>query len=756
MSIESRSRQYGKLFDHWQIREFLGSGSGGKSAVFRLVHASSSSVQSALKVISLIDKRGNFESLSESRKAEYERVKNSYRDKAEQEVLLMNGFQGRTNVVDYLDHTFVDWADESGFGCDLLIRMELLKDLRGEIEKDRVFSQKDVLKVGRDICTALILCHSKNILHRDIKPENIFFNDDGNYKLGDFGISRILDSTPMSKASTSVCTPEYAAPEQISGQYDLRVDIYSLGLVLYELSNGNLLPYATSAYITEEEVRERMMGNPLPAPRNASKALAAVILKACAYRPENRYQSAREFLDALNSVTATGSDDTVVSAVPLSSGRYNTEPAQSRFQTEPAQSRFQTEPAQSRFQTEPAQSRFQTEYARPSSTNQTVPAQSQKSAPEQTYEPPKKKFPVWLLIGIGCVLAVFLFAFFLRDGDDENSVTDPPAITEDKPQPTASPTESVIIPQTEPESTPAPEEPEPTPAPEELEPTLEEINARIMAPNNRIGAGGRHSVVILSNGTAVAEGDWQTGACDVSGWSDLIAVSAGDFFTLGLFGNGTVKAVGDNECGQRDVSEWRNVVAIAAGDFHSVGVTDEGLVLIATNKDSDKRAVRRINETVTKDHKVISVAASFNHTVVLFSDGTVYAFGDNDEGQLDVTDWTDVVAVYAGVRFTVGLKSNGTVVATGHFMDGRSDVRDWTDVVMLSAGDFHTVALTSDGRILSTGQNAAGQRDFDGWSDIVAIGAGCRHTVAITADGKILATGEEDFDQCDVKYYRVD
>ena len=90
MSIESRSRQYGKIAGHWQIREFLGSGSGGKSAVFRLVHTDSNSVESALKVVNLIEKRGNIESLTESRKAEYERAKQESKDFAEREVLLMN------------------------------------------------------------------------------------------------------------------------------------------------------------------------------------------------------------------------------------------------------------------------------------------------------------------------------------------------------------------------------------------------------------------------------------------------------------------------------------------------------------------------------------------------------------------------------------------------------------------------------------------------------------------------------------------
>ena len=191
MSLESRSQQYGKVFDHWQIREFLGGGSGGKSAVFRLVHTESSTVFSALKVISLIERRGKLENLSDSRRAEYERAKKMCKENAEQEVLLMNGLQGQSNVVGYLDHTFIDWEDETGYGYDMLIRMELLKDLRSQLEEEHRFSQDEVLKIGRDICNALVLCHHKEFYHRDIKPENIFYNKDGNYKLGDFGISKI-------------------------------------------------------------------------------------------------------------------------------------------------------------------------------------------------------------------------------------------------------------------------------------------------------------------------------------------------------------------------------------------------------------------------------------------------------------------------------------------------------------------------------------------------------------------------------------
>ena len=304
MSIESRSRKCGTIFDHWRIYELLGTGSGGNSAVFRLVHTASDSVQSALKVVSLIEERGNPANFAPGRLQEYHARKERCKANAAQEVLLMNDLHGRTNIVGYLDHTFREWQDETGFGCDMLIRMELLKDLRSTLITGRLFPEAEVLKLGRDICTALDICHSKHIMHRDIKPENIFFNADGNYKLGDFGISRILSALPSSKATTGVGTPQYWAPEQPYGNYDITVDIYSLGLVLYELSNGGKLPFADSAYVSEEAIQLRMMGHPLPAPANASPALASVILKACAFYPADRYQSASAFLADLNRLSA--------------------------------------------------------------------------------------------------------------------------------------------------------------------------------------------------------------------------------------------------------------------------------------------------------------------------------------------------------------------------------------------------------------------------------------------------------------------
>ena len=123
MSIESRCSQYGTVFTHWQVGERLGGGSGGKTGVFRLVRRDAPQVTSAMKAISLIEERGRLEDLPDYRRREYEIARQQCTESAYQEVLLMLGLEGYSNIVDYKDHGFVDWTDETGFGRDMLIRM---------------------------------------------------------------------------------------------------------------------------------------------------------------------------------------------------------------------------------------------------------------------------------------------------------------------------------------------------------------------------------------------------------------------------------------------------------------------------------------------------------------------------------------------------------------------------------------------------------------------------------------------------------
>ena len=267
------------------------------------------------------------------------------------------------------------------------------------------------------------------------------------------------------------------------------------------------------------------------------------------------------------------------------------------------------------------------------------------------------------------------------------------------------------------------------------------------AVRETISAGAHHTVGLKSDGTVVAVGVTYSGQCDVSEWTDIVAISAGASHTVGLKSDGTVVAVGDNEVGQCDVSEWTDIVAISAGSSHTVGLKSDGTVVAVGGNYSGKCDVSEWTD-------IVAISAGHDHTVGLKSDGTVVAVGDNEVGQCDVSEWTDIVAISAGSSHTVGLKSDGTVVAVGGNYSGKCDVSEWTDIVAISAANSHTVGLKSDGTVVAVGYNGSGQCDVSEWTDIVAISAGAFHTVGLKSDGTVVAVGDNYSGQCDVDSWK--
>ena len=256
-----------------------------------------------------------------------------------------------------------------------------------------------------------------------------------------------------------------------------------------------------------------------------------------------------------------------------------------------------------------------------------------------------------------------------------------------------------------------------------------------------VACGGYHTVGLKSDGTVVAAGENKYGQCNVSSWRDVVAIACSGFRTVGLKFDGTVVAAGDNKYGQCDVSDWTDVVAIACDNGHTVGLKSDGTVVAAGDNKYGQCDVSDWTD-------VVAIACSGN-TVGLKSDGTVVAVGDNKDGQCDVSGWTDVVAVACGSH-TVGLKSDGTVVAVGYNGDGRCDVSDWTDVVAIACSGFRTVGLKSDGTVVAAGSNGFGQCDVSDWTDVVAIACDYAQTVGLKSDGTVVAAGENSYGQCDV------
>lgn len=217
------------------------------------------------------------------------------------EITLMDNLKGAQNIVGIEDYKIIERQGEIGW--DIFIRMELLTPFDSFVSNPE-FSQKDVIRLGVDICTALEVCESNYIVHRDIKPDNIFISRFGEYKLGDFGIARKLEATQANLSRKG--TLNYMAPEVYkSEEYGANVDIYSLGLVLYTLLNNNRIaflppyPQPITYKDNEEALARRLSGEALSLPCNASASLGATIIKACAYRPQDRYQTATEFKNAL-------------------------------------------------------------------------------------------------------------------------------------------------------------------------------------------------------------------------------------------------------------------------------------------------------------------------------------------------------------------------------------------------------------------------------------------------------------------------
>ena len=284
----------------WKIVKYLGGGSYGK--VYEIEkNVSGVQEKAALKIVSRpkyeseIDDYYNDGYDEESIIASYEKEIRNY----VQEYRLMKEQQEQSNIVTCDDIVVV--PHENGVGGDIFIRMELLTPLP-QILRQRSLSEQEIIKLGKDISHALVLCESKNIIHRDIKPTNIMVSQVGNYKLGDFGVS-ILWNQENYVATARM--PNFEAPEVIHMEkYGYTADIYSLGILLYWLLNNRRMPFIgadeqlTPRRIVEATTR-RYNGERIPMPKNGREKLKQIVLKACKYRPEDRYLSAQALYDAL-------------------------------------------------------------------------------------------------------------------------------------------------------------------------------------------------------------------------------------------------------------------------------------------------------------------------------------------------------------------------------------------------------------------------------------------------------------------------
>jgi TolB-like protein/Tfp pilus assembly protein PilF len=221
-------------------------------------------------------------------------------------------FQREIKLSSGLQHPHILSVHDSGEtgGC-LWFTMPYVagESLRDRLTRERQLPLDDAIRITREAAQALDYAHKHGVIHRDIKPENLLLTEDGSTLVADFGIARSQDGAELlTQTGMSVGTPAYMSPEQAAGDRstDSRTDIYSLGCVLYELLAGEppftgLSPQAILAKRVMTEVP------PLRAVRrSAPQALEAVVTRALALAPADRFRTAGEFAQALTPETWAG------------------------------------------------------------------------------------------------------------------------------------------------------------------------------------------------------------------------------------------------------------------------------------------------------------------------------------------------------------------------------------------------------------------------------------------------------------------
>lgn len=183
------------------------------------------------------------------------------------------------------------------------IVMELVqgKTLKEVIQEDGKLSWKWSLKVAVQIAQALDAAHKNNIIHRDIKPHNIIITEDGMAKVTDFGIAKAVSNSTITAFGTTLGSVHYFSPEHARGGFtDAKSDLYSLGVVMYEMLTGKVpfdadTPVSVALMHMQEKPIEPIMLNP-----SIPVAVNKIVLKAMQKDPNLRYQSAKEMLKDLN------------------------------------------------------------------------------------------------------------------------------------------------------------------------------------------------------------------------------------------------------------------------------------------------------------------------------------------------------------------------------------------------------------------------------------------------------------------------
>jgi len=710
-------KQYEPIFGVWTIVKQLGEGSFGK--VFEIERKERGVLyRAALKTITIPGSENEFREYANE--VVEENARDYYRqqvDSLANEFELMSKLAGKTNIVSYFDHRVIEHAN--GHGWDILIQMELLTPLKEYLRNRKNITRRDVIKLGLDMCTALVVCQKHNIVHRDIKVENIMVSEDGDFKLGDFGVARTLNSGRTSHMSRKG-TEHYMAPELIrmENNCDSRVDIYSLGIVLYKLLNSNRFPfypsYPSRISPRDQEIafNKRISGVQLPPPANADGRLAEIVLKACALRKEERYSSPKQMFDELSVINYSSEEAKII----YKDGDWISIPSSRNYEGCFDNTSVITEHTD---------------------TTDFVP-KTPKKPPE--HQPPRvKKNYVVLAVAIVAIVTFVIIILAQRIvqtiAESQNSSNKTKVeVPVESVEYDSSPDQGILV------QTISPELPliTQTPISEKIVPGT--VNKGLIA------AGADYTIALRNDGMVVKIGN--NSEINTSGWIGVSQISGYDNHAIGLCTNGRLVYTGTNEDGDCDVGSWSNIKQVVTGYNFTAALTFDGKVLFTGFHKHNQ-------DNCTSWTGVEKLFEGEDHIVGLRADGTLLASGYNGNEQCEISDLINIVDGVAASQTTFALDLNGNVFARGKDWLGEDNVNAWTNIVAVDAGDEHTIGLKADGTVVAVGSNEWGQCDVSSWSNIVSICAGQFHTIGLKADGTLVATGKNNAGQCDVSGVRL-
>jgi eukaryotic-like serine/threonine-protein kinase len=232
----------------------------------------------------------------------------------ESDPVLFDRFKREVDIGQTLDHPGIMKVLGNGSKSRLYMVMEwvdgrLLREILSEQER---LPPERAARIAARVCAALDYAHKKGVVHRDLKPENIMVDSEDRIKLIDFGIAGQIGARRLTfaKLSQVMGTPDYISPEQVKGKRgDGRSDIYSLGVILYEMVTGKT-PFTGDSPLAI--MNDRLLNNPVP-PREIdptlSPELQEIIYRAIERDPKNRYPNAHEFAHDLEHPESVGVAD---------------------------------------------------------------------------------------------------------------------------------------------------------------------------------------------------------------------------------------------------------------------------------------------------------------------------------------------------------------------------------------------------------------------------------------------------------------